>query len=172
VSTAVSYWAGPTDIALIDTTIGERLRSVATADPGREALVVRHQNVRLTYAELDARVDEVARALLSAGLGVGDRVGIWSPNNLEWTLTQFATARIGVILVTLNPAYRTSEVEYALRQSGVRLLVAASSFKASDYRAMVRLGPQLSRPQTRSTCNTHRGQLGSQRAQRSPTATS
>jgi fatty-acyl-CoA synthase len=137
VSTAVSYWAGPTDIALIDTTIGERLRSVATADPGREALVVRHQNVRLTYAELDARVDEVARALLSAGLGVGDRVGIWSPNNLEWTLTQFATARIGVILVTLNPAYRTSEVEYALRQSGVRLLVAASSFKASDYRAMV-----------------------------------
>ena len=133
----LSHWAGPTEVALIEETIGQRLRAAASAAPDHEALVVRHQDVRLSYSELDARVDELARGLLAAGLETGDRVGIWSPNNLEWVLTQFATARIGVVLVTLNPAYRTSEVEYALRQSGVRLLVAASSFKTSDYESMV-----------------------------------
>jgi fatty-acyl-CoA synthase len=133
----LSHWAGPTEVALIEETIGQRLRAAASAAPDHEALVVRHQDVRLSYSELDARVDELARGLLEAGLETGDRVGIWSPNNLEWVLTQFATARIGVVLVTLNPAYRTSEVEYALRQSGVRLLVAASSFKTSDYESMV-----------------------------------
>jgi len=103
----------------------------------REALVVRHQQRRYTYDALNAAVDLVARGLLRRGIEVGDRVGMWSPNCAEWVLLQFATAKVGAILVSLNPAYRTSEVEYALVQSGCRLLVAAPSFKTSDYRAMV-----------------------------------
>ena len=92
---------------------------------------------RWTYAELDRDVDALARGLLAAGVAKGDRVGIWSPNCAEWTLTQYATAKIGAILVNLNPAYRTHELGYALNQSGTRLLVSATGFKTSDYRAMV-----------------------------------
>ncbi len=93
--------------------------------------------MRLTYAALDARVDELSRALIGAGIEKGDRVGIWSPNRAEWVLTQYATARMGAILVNFNPAYRTHEVEYALNQSGCRMLIAARAFKTSDYVAMV-----------------------------------
>ena len=92
---------------------------------------------RWTWAELDRDVDALARGLMAAGLGKGDRVGIWAPNCAEWTLTQFATAKIGAILVNVNPAYRTHELAYALQQSGTRLLISAPSFKTSDYRAMV-----------------------------------
>ena len=96
-----------------------------------------HQQVRLSWSELNAAVDRLARGLLGLGLSKGDRLGVWSPNRYEWALTQYATAKLGVILVNINPAYRTSELEYALRQSGCRVLVAAPAFKNSDYRAMV-----------------------------------
>jgi fatty-acyl-CoA synthase len=133
----LSQSAGPTDVALLDDTIGANLRATARAHPDVDAVVSCHQDRRLTYAELDAEVDRVAKALLAGGLAKGDRLGIWSPNNVEWVLLQYATARVGVILVCVNPAYRTSELAYVLDQSGCRWLVAAPSFKTSDYRAMV-----------------------------------
>jgi fatty-acyl-CoA synthase len=133
----ISQTAGPKAPPLLDETIGETLRRMAQRFGGREALVSVAQEVRLTYAELDAEVDRVARGLLAAGLEPGDRVGIWSPNGAEWTLVQLATARAGVILVTINPAYRTSELVYALNQSGCRLLFAARTFKTSNYAEMV-----------------------------------
>ena len=110
---------------LLAETIGASLERAAAAYGDREALVARHQGLRYTYAELNAAVDELARGLLAIGLERGDRVGIWAPNCAEWVLVQFATAKLGVILVNVNPAYRTSELEYALRQSGCRVLVAA-----------------------------------------------
>ena len=122
---------------LLDDTIGANLARTVARLPDAEALVSRHQNLRFTYAELDQAIDELAAGLLDLGLAAGDRLGIWSPNCAEWVLTQFATARLGVILVTINPSYRTSELDYVLRQSGCRMLVAAPSFKTSDYRAMV-----------------------------------
>ena len=128
---------GPQRGELLEETIGESLRRAALRFPDREALIVRHQDVRLTYAELDARVDRLACGLIAAGLQVGDRVGIWAPNCAEWVLTQYATARAGAILVNVNPAYRTSELEYVLRQSGCRMLIAAPRFKTSDYAAMI-----------------------------------
>ncbi len=133
----LAYAHGTSETPLLGETIGENLARAVAAHGDREALVVRHQDVRWTYAELDERVDRVARALVAAGLAPGDRMGIWAPNGAEWVLVQFASARAGVILVNVNPAYRTSELEYVLRQSGCRLLVAATAFKGSDYRAMV-----------------------------------
>ena len=134
---AMSHAVGSVDVPLLEETIGANLERAVATYPDREALVSRHQAVRYTYAELDAAVDEVARGLLALGLERGDRLGIWSPNCAEWALVQYATAKIGVILVTVNPAYRSSELEYVLRQSGCRVLVAARSFKGSDYVAMV-----------------------------------
>jgi fatty-acyl-CoA synthase len=128
---------GPGNPALLEETIGGCLRRIASEFAGREALVSREQGLRFTYAELDVAVDRVARGLLAAGLERGDRVGIWSPNRAEWTLTQLATARVGVILVNVNPAYRTSELAYALRHSGCRMLISARQTKNSDYAAMV-----------------------------------
>jgi fatty-acyl-CoA synthase len=143
-TTNLSHALGPTDVPLLEETIGDDLRNTVARVPEREAVVSRHQGIRLTYRELDERVDELARALLANGLQAGDRLGIWSPNNVEWVLVQFATARIGVILVNINPAYRTNELEYALRQSACRWLVSAPSFKTSDYVAMVEeVRPQL-----------------------------
>ena len=112
-----------------------RAPSPSTRD--RPALISRHQGIRLSYAELDAEVDRIARALIAAGLERGDRLGLWSPNRVEWALIQYATARLGVILVNVNPAYRSHELAYAVRQSGCRMLVAAKEFKSSDYVAMV-----------------------------------
>ena len=132
-----SYASGVATKPLIGETIGENLERAVARFGDREALVVRHQGVRLTYAELDARVNALARGLLGAGIGKGDRVGIWAPNCSEWVLTQFATAKAGIILVNINPAYRTSELEYALRQSGCRMVVAARAFKSSDYAGMI-----------------------------------
>jgi fatty-acyl-CoA synthase len=129
--------AGRTDIPLLDETIGVNLARTVAAHGSREALVARHQGVRWTYDELAARVATCAKGLLGLGLEVGDRVGLWSPNYAEWTLLQYATAEIGVILVNVNPAYRTHELQYALAQSGCRMLFAAPSFKTSDYVEMV-----------------------------------
>jgi fatty-acyl-CoA synthase len=134
---STAHVRGPREPALLHETIGAHLRGVARRHPDREALVSRHQDVRLTYARLDAETDRLALALLAHGIAAGDRVGIWSPNCAEWTLLQLATARIGAILVNVNPAYRTSELAYALRQSGTRLLFAPRSFKTSNYEEMV-----------------------------------
>ncbi len=128
---------GPQQPPLLEETIGACLRRIAGRFGEREALISCEQGVRMTYAQLDAEVDRVARGLLALGLEQGDRVGIWSPNCAQWTLVQLATARIGVILVNVNPAYRTSELVYALNQSGCRVLVSARAFKTSDYVAMV-----------------------------------
>lgn len=133
----LSYASGPTDSPLLDETIGANFARTVAAHPDRSALVDRAAGVSYTYRELADAVDAFALGLLAAGIVPGDRVGIWSPNRAEWVLTQFATARIGAVLVTVNPAYRTHELEYVLRQSGIRLLVSAPAFKTSDYRAVV-----------------------------------
>jgi fatty-acyl-CoA synthase len=132
-----SYSHGIYPTALIGETIGTNLREAATAFPGNEALVDVPSGRRWTYGQLDSDTDAVALGLLGLGIGQGDRVGIWAPNCAEWVLTQYATAKIGAILVNINPAYRSHELGYVLGQSGVRLLVSAESFKTSDYRAMV-----------------------------------
>ena len=134
---ALSYAHGTGDVPLLGETIGANLERTAARVPDAEALVSRHQGRRFTWAELDAAVNDLARGLMGLGLAKGDRLGVWSPNSYEWTLVQYATAKLGVILVNVNPAYRTSELEYALGQSGCRVLVAAPEFKDSDYRAMV-----------------------------------
>lgn len=133
-----SYVCGRTDSPLVYRTVGEVLRLAAERWPDREALVVCHQGVRLTYGGFYEKAGELARALLALGLQPGDRVGIWSPNNSEWVLTQFATALAGLILVNINPAYRTVELDYALRVVDCRALVLAPSFKSSDYVDMMR----------------------------------
>lgn len=132
-----SYAAGETTPALLETTIGADFERTVAAHGDREALVEVATGRRWTYAELNADVDALARGLIGAGIAVGDRVGIWAPNCAEWTMVQFATAKIGAILVNVNPAYRTHEFAYAVNQSGLRLLIAAESFKTSDYRGMV-----------------------------------
>lgn len=132
-----SYAAGETTPALLETTIGADFERTVAAHGDREALVEVASGRRWTYAELDDAVDALARGLIGAGIAVGDRVGIWAPNCAEWTMVQFATAKIGAILVNVNPAYRTHEFAYAVNQSGLRLLIAAESFKTSDYRGMV-----------------------------------
>src|SRR5215213_2779643 len=134
---ALSYSQGIGSTPLLGETIGANFdRAVATFGE-RDALVVPHQGVRLSYAELGENVDTTARALAGLGLGKGDRLGIWAPNCAEWVHVQFATAKLGLILVNINPAYRTTELRYALRHSGCRALIAAPEFKTSDYRAMV-----------------------------------
>ena len=139
-----SYASGASSEPLLGETIGANLERSVARWPDAEALVSCHQGLRFTYRQFDAAVNELARGLMALGLGVGDRVGIWSPNCAEWTLLQFATAKVGVILVNINPAYRTHELSFVLKQSGCRVLVAAPSFKTSDYRAMVQAAsPQL-----------------------------
>ena len=135
--TGMSYSHGTSGIPLLGETIGANLRRVAAAHPQSEALVDVPTGRRWTYAQFDADTDTLARGLIAAGLQVGDRAGIWAPNCAEWVHLQYATARAGIILVNINPAYRSHELGYVLRQSGVQLLVSAESFKSSDYRAMV-----------------------------------
>jgi fatty-acyl-CoA synthase len=132
-----SYVHGASATPLLGQTIGENLDRAVERWGEREALVSCHQDVRYTYAELGEAVDRLARALLAEGVRPGDRLGIWSPNCAEWVLVQYATAKAGIVLVNINPAYRTSELEYALRQSGCRWLIAAPAFKTSDYAAMI-----------------------------------
>ena len=129
--------AGPTETPLLETTIAANLAATVAEHGDREALVSCHQDIRWTYTEFARRVATLASGLAAAGLRPGDRVGLWSPNHAEWTLVQYATAHIGVILVNINPAYRTRELAYALDHSGCRWLIAAPEFKTSNYRAMV-----------------------------------
>ncbi|MBD3728171.1 MAG: AMP-binding protein [Sphingomonadales bacterium] len=137
-----SYAKGPSDAPLLDLTIGAALEEAAAKWGDRLALVSCHQGIRMNWAELDAEASRIACGLLDRGVRKGDRVGIWAPNCAEWAVIQFATAKIGAVLVNINPAYRTSEVEYALNKVGCTALVTAASFKSSDYIAMLReLGP-------------------------------
>src|SRR5262245_4005188 len=129
----LSHVKGSTEPPLIETTIGEALAQAAAARPDEEALVSRHQGVRLTWRELLEQSDALAAGLLSLGLEPGDRVGVWAPNCAEWAIVQFATARAGMIQVNINPAYRLSELEYTLTKVGVRALICAARFKTSDY---------------------------------------
>ncbi len=132
-----SYAAGETTPALIEQTIGENFESAVAAYGENEALVEYASGRRWTYAELDGDVNDLARGLIGAGIAAGDRVGVWAPNCAEWTIAQLATAKVGAILVNVNPSYRTHEFSYAVNQSGMRMLISAESFKTSDYRAMV-----------------------------------
>src|SRR5271168_1397602 len=140
----LSYVHGASAQPLIGETIGQFFDAVCAKWPSRPALVVRHHNVRLTYAELQLEVDRLAAGLLTLGLDPGDRIGIWSPNTSEWVLTQFASAKAGLILVNINPAYRIAELEYALNKVGCKALILAERFKTSDYIGMLReLAPEL-----------------------------
>src|SRR5580700_7952852 len=132
-----SYTSAISDTPLLGDTIGENLDAAVRRFPDRPALIDVPAGRRWSYAELAADVDALALGLLAAGVTVGDRVGIWAPNCAEWVLTQYATAKIGAILVNINPAYRTSELEFVLNQSGCKLLIAAQRLKTSDYAAMI-----------------------------------
>jgi len=140
----LSYVRGSTDIPLSEATIGEFLRETVRRFPDRPAVVFREQRIRWTWKEFAEEVDILAAGLLALGIAKGDRVGIWSPNRVEWLLTQFATARIGAVLVNINPAYRLSELEYALNKVGCKAIVAAERFKTSMYLEMLQqLAPEL-----------------------------
>jgi fatty-acyl-CoA synthase len=133
----LSYVHGASEVPLLGETIGENLRRIVERVGDSEALVVRQQGYRATYRELWEQTGQAARGLLARGVRKGDRVGIWSPNRFEWVVIQYATARIGAILVNINPAYRTSELEYALKQSGTSFLLLASKFRTADYVSML-----------------------------------
>ncbi|HUQ80546.1 MAG TPA: AMP-binding protein [Gemmatimonadaceae bacterium] len=132
-----SYAHGTSTIPLLGETIGENLRRTFERCPDHEALVVRSQRYRATYRELYDATSVLARSLIATGIEQGDRVGIWAPNRFEWVVTQFATARIGAVLVNINPAYKSSELRYVLRQSGVKLLLLAREFRGTDYTSVL-----------------------------------
>jgi fatty-acyl-CoA synthase len=132
-----SYAHGTSLIPLLGETIGRNLRRTVERHGDRDALVVRSQNYRATYQELYDATSALARALIASGIEPGDRVGLWSPNRFEWVITQYAAARVGAILVNLNPAYKSAELRYALQQSGARLLLLAKGFRGTDYVAVV-----------------------------------
>ncbi len=139
-----SYTSGTSDKPLIGMTIGDKFDEIANKFPDNDALIVRHQGLRYTYRQLQEAVDQAARAFLAIGVQRGDRIGMWSPNRAEWTITQFATAKVGAILVNINPAYRLHELEYALNQSEARFIVTADTFKSSNYTQMLyELAPEL-----------------------------
>jgi len=141
---AQSYVHGACAKPLIGETIGALLDRIAAETPDGPALVVRHQTIRWSYGQLRQRVDDLACGLVALGLQVGDRIGIWSPNNAEWVLTQFATAKAGLILVNINPAYRVHEFDYAMNKVGCRALILSPDFKGNDYLASLRaLAPEL-----------------------------
>ena len=142
--TRLSHDKGATDVPLIEQTLGAFFDDACAMHAAREALVSRHQNDRLTYAELKRRVDALACSLIRLGLEKGDRVAIWSQNNVEWLLTQHATAKAGLVLVNINPAYRRAELEYAVNKVGCRAIVLSPAFKTSDYIEMISdLAPEL-----------------------------
>lgn len=134
---ALAIDKGATDVPLIEMTIGDLLTQTVAEHGDNEALIVRHQGIRQTWAEFGATVDQVAKGLMAYGVEKGDRVGMWSPNYAEWVYVQFATAKIGAIQVNVNPAYRTSELEYAINQSGLKVLVTRTDYLTSLYRDMV-----------------------------------
>ncbi len=132
-----SYAQGSCDIPLLGQTIGENLRNTVKKYPNQDALISKHQNYRATYSEFYEQTTMVAKALLALGAKSGDRIGVWSTNRYEWVLLQYATARIGVILVNINPAYRTSELIFVVNQSEMSFIFSALSFKSSDYKNMI-----------------------------------
>src|ERR1700749_2961486 len=134
----LSYVHGASDTPFIGDTIGVHFDRIAERFGERDALIVGHQQIRWTYRELQERVDAFAAGLLALGLAPGDRIGIWSPNNAEWVITQFATAKAGLVMVSINPAYRIYELEYALNKVGCKALITAERFKTSDYLGMLR----------------------------------
>ena len=136
-SASFSYASGPNEQPLLGAPIPLFFDRIVSEHRDREALVSVHQNIRLTYAQLAQRVNRLARAFIAAGFAKGDRVGIWSPNNVEWTVSQYATAKAGIILVTINPAYRSHELTYVLKQSGCKGLVIQNRFRTSDYVGMI-----------------------------------
>ena len=141
---AISYVHGPSNVPLLGETIGACLDRTAAQHPDQDALVSRHQGLRYTYQQLHAEVEQVARGLLSLGVERGDRVGIWSPNCAEWLIAQYATAKVGAILVNINPAYRLRELGYALQQSGVAALITARRFRSANYvDILLELAPEL-----------------------------
>jgi fatty-acyl-CoA synthase len=143
-SNTLSYISGTSTKPLLGITIGDMFDETATRFPNQDALIVHHQNIRFTYKQFKKVVDTCAKAFLALGVAKGDRVGIWSPNRYEWTVTQFATAKIGAILVNINPSYRLHELEYALNQSGCSVLVTADVFKTSYFTDMLfTLAPEL-----------------------------
>jgi fatty-acyl-CoA synthase len=143
---AQSYVHGASAKSLIGETIGALLDRIAAAAPDSPALVVRHQAIRWSYRQLRQRADDLAAGLTALGLKVGDRIGIWSPNNAEWVLTQFATAKAGLILVNINPAYRAHEFDYVMNKVGCRALILSPGFRGNDYIASLRaLAPELDR---------------------------
>ncbi|MBD3724559.1 MAG: AMP-binding protein [Flavobacteriaceae bacterium] len=135
--TSISYVSGPSSIPLLGETIGQNLKRTVENYPDNITLVSLHQNYKVTYKEFWQQTTQLAKSLLALGIQSGDRVGIWSPNRFEWTLLQYATARIGVILVNINPAYRSNELIYVLNQSGIKFLISALHFKTSDYKKIV-----------------------------------
>ncbi len=142
--TATSYCCGLSDQPFLGITIGDKFDEIVKRFPDNEALVVHHQNIRFTYTQLKEQVNQCAKALLVLGTKKRDRVGIWSSNRYEWTVLQFATAKVGAILVNINPSYRIHELEYALNQSGCRMLVITDKFKSSNYEQMImELAPEL-----------------------------
>ena len=143
-NSSLSFVSGVGEDPLIFQTIGQTLDLAATKFGSREALISCHQEIRYTYEELNEKANRIALGLHKLGLRKGDRIGIWSPNCVEWVLTQFATAKLGLILVNINPAYRSGELEYALNQVGCKALVTAKSFKSSNYFEMLHgLAPEL-----------------------------
>ena len=141
----LSYVSGPGSEPLLYKTIGAVLEEAAARWGDQTALIVPHQHVRWSWRELDEAVDRFAAGLLSLGLEPGDRIGIWSPNRYEWVVTQFASARAGLILVNVNPAYRVSELEFALNKVGCKALVLAPRFKNSEYAGMLlQMAPEIS----------------------------
>ena len=143
-NTRLSYVSGASTKPLIYQTIGNALQVTAETHPEQEALVVCHQDVRWTYQELNRRVDDFAAGLIALGFEPGDRVGVWAPNCAEWVLAQFATSRVGLIQVNINPAYRIHELEYVLNKVSCKGLITAARFKSSDYLAMLQeLAPEL-----------------------------
>jgi fatty-acyl-CoA synthase len=139
-----SYASGASDKPLLGVTIGDLFDQIVARYPHNEALVSRHQGLRYSYRALKTVVDQCARALLALGVAKGERVGIWAPNCAEWAITQFATSKIGAILVNINPSYRVHELQYALKQSGCAYLIIAPQFRTSNYTAMIyELAPEL-----------------------------
>src|SRR5579864_2331948 len=132
----LSYSKGP-DVLLLEETICEVFLKTAKRFPNHDALIVRHQNVRLTFSQLAVKVESVARGLAGLGLGAGDRIGVWSTNCVEWVLLQLACARIGAVLVNVNPAYRAYELAFVLRKSGMKALFLLEKDSRSDYRAIL-----------------------------------
>ena len=151
--TAPSYVHGATAVPLIGETLGQNFDRTVARWGDRPALVVRQQGLRWSYCELGEKVDAFAAGLIALGLLPGERIGIWSLNTAEWVITQFATAKAGLILVNINPAYRLAELEYALNKVECRALITATSFKTSDYIGMINtLAPELRWPRWAPHC--------------------